>query len=135
MAYFQAKMWWDRLRMRENKITISIHSNPTRNTEFQRMSKKIQKTRKLHYGFFSSQNGTWSAESDKKKKDIVPIHSNLTQNWEFLKNSREMQKIKKHHYGFISRQNVTGYVVCDTKKKKVIVQIHSNKIWIKNSKK
>ena len=120
MASFQAKTWWDRLRVRENKIIVPIHSNPTWNTEFQKTSKKIQKIKKHHYATFQAKTGRDrpSVIKKKKKKVIVPIHSNPTQNREFQKNSKEMQKIKKHHYGFISRQNVTGYVECDTKKKK-----------------
>ena len=48
----------------------------------------MQKIKKHHYGFVSSQNGTEQAESDtkKKKKNIfVPIHSNQTRNKAFQK--------------------------------------------------
>ena len=41
MASFQAKMGQERLRMREKKIIVPIHSNPTRNWEFQKSSKKF----------------------------------------------------------------------------------------------
>ena len=68
MAFFQAKTWRDRLRMRENKIIVPIHSNPTRNTEFRKTSKRIQKIKKHHYGFISGQNRTWQVERDTKKK-------------------------------------------------------------------
>ena len=129
MAFFQAKTWRDRLRMRENKIIVPIHSNPTRNTEFRKTSKRIQKIKKHHYGFISSQNRTWQVERDTKKKKLSfrsittrPEIGNLQ------KNSKDVQKIKKHRCGFISSQNGTGQAEGDTKKKKVIVPIHSNPI-------
>ena len=37
---------------RKKKIISSIHSNTTRNREFQKNSKKIQKNKKHQYGFF-----------------------------------------------------------------------------------
>ena len=85
MASFQAKMGRDRLRMREKKIIISIHSIPIRNREFQKNSKKIEKNKKHHYGFFSSQNGSGVTEKERKKKVLVPISSYPTQNVEFQK--------------------------------------------------
>ena len=60
MASFQAKPRWERPRMRlkKKKIIIPIHSNPTRNREFQQnRKKKMKKIRKHHYAFISSQNG------------------------------------------------------------------------------
>ena len=36
----------------------------------------MQKIKKHHYGFISSQNETGQAESDTKKKVIIPIRSN-----------------------------------------------------------
>ena len=47
MSAFQAIMGRDWLRMRENKISVPIHSNPTRNREFQKYSKKIEKIEKI----------------------------------------------------------------------------------------
>ena len=67
MASFQAKKGRERLGMWEKKILVLIHSNPTRNRELQKNSKKIQKIKKHHYGFFSSQNGTGQAENERKK--------------------------------------------------------------------
>ena len=58
MASFQAKTWRDRLRMKENKIIVPIHSNPTQNMEFQKNSKEMQKIKKHHYGFIWRQNVT-----------------------------------------------------------------------------
>ena len=63
--------------MRENKIILMIHSNQTRNIEFQETSKKIQKIKKHHYGFFSSQNGTGQTENERKKNyHSDPFHPN-----------------------------------------------------------
>ena len=70
MASFQAKMGRDRLRMREKKnIFVLIHSNPTRNREFQKHSKKMPKIKKKHYyGLILTQNGMGQAEIGRKKK-------------------------------------------------------------------
>ena len=47
MASFLAKTVWDRLRMIQKKnVIVPIHSNPTRNREFQKNSKKIQEIKK-----------------------------------------------------------------------------------------
>ena len=40
----------------------------TRNKKFQKNSKKIQKTKKYHYGFLSSQNRLGKAKKEKKLK-------------------------------------------------------------------
>ena len=89
MASFEAKKGrkcWE--WQKKKKFIVPIHSNPTRNREFQKNSKKMQKIRKQHSGFISSQNRTGQAESvSKKKKVIVSIHSNPTKNREFQKNS------------------------------------------------
>ena len=108
MASFQAKKGRDRLRMWEKKILVLIHSNPTRNRESQKNSKKIQKIKKHQYGFFSSQNGTREAENVRKKKILVLIHSKPTRNREFQKNSKKIKKIKKHQHGFFSSQKGAG---------------------------
>ena len=50
----------------ENKIIIPIISKRTRIREFQKNSKKIQKIRKLYYGFFSNQNKFKKAEKKRK---------------------------------------------------------------------
>ena len=41
---------------------------PTRNREFQKNSKKIQKIKKHHYHFFSSPNKLGNAEKERKLK-------------------------------------------------------------------
>ena len=72
---------------------------PTRNKEFQKNGKKIQKIKKHHYGFFSSQNRLEKAEKERKfkKKKIVLMSSYPTRNREFQKNSKKTQKIKEYH--------------------------------------
>ena len=62
MALFQAKTGRERPRKREKKIIVPISSYSTRNRELKRNSKKIQKIKKHHYDFFSSQNGSGLAE-------------------------------------------------------------------------
>ena len=52
MASFQAKTGRERLRIREKKyILVPIHSNTTRNREFQKNNQKLQKIKKHCYGF------------------------------------------------------------------------------------
>ena len=56
MASFQAKTSWERLRKSENKNYRFDQFLPTCYRDFQKNSKKIQKIKKNHYSFFSSQN-------------------------------------------------------------------------------
>ena len=56
-------------------------------------SKKNQKIKKHHYGFFSNQNRWGKAEKIKKKK-IVPMSSYPTQNREFQKIAKKFEKLK-----------------------------------------
>ena len=48
------------------KIIIPNRSYPTRNRKFQMSSKKIQKIKEHHYGFFSSQSRLERAEKEGK---------------------------------------------------------------------
>ena len=66
MASFQAKIGWKRPRKREKKIIVPITFNLTRNREFKKNSKKIQKIKKYHYGFISSQNRLEKYEKERK---------------------------------------------------------------------
>ena len=68
MASFQAKIGWKSLRRRENEnyCSVPFRSNTTRKTKFQKNSKKIQKIKKHHYGFISSQN--WLEKAEKARK-------------------------------------------------------------------
>ena len=67
MASFQAKIGWKTQRRRENKYYHSVPfcSYPKRNRKFQKNSKKIQKIKKYHYGFISSQNRLENAKKDR----------------------------------------------------------------------
>ena len=69
MASFQAKIGWKTRRKRENK---NCHSVPFRSIPTLRVienskkkSKKIQKIKKYHYGFISSQN--WLENTEKER--------------------------------------------------------------------
>ena len=53
MAYFQAKIGWKRLRMRENKNYYSVSFLLD---ALQKISKKRKKIQKNYYGFISSQS-------------------------------------------------------------------------------
>ena len=68
MASFQAKIGWKRSRKRENKNyrSVPFHSYPTRNRNFNKTSKTIQKIKKYHYGFISSQNRLEKTEKERK---------------------------------------------------------------------
>ena len=80
-----------------------MSSYPTRNWKFQKKSKKIQKIKKHHYRFFSSQYNLGNAKKEKKK--IVPISSYQTRNRKFQKNSK---KNKNHHFRNFFSQNKLG---------------------------
>ena len=57
MASFQEKIGWERLRKRENKKNRSDEFVPDPEQRIpKKQKKKIQKTKKHQYGFFSSQN-------------------------------------------------------------------------------
>ena len=66
MNTFLAKIGWKRMRKREIKTIVSFLFYPTRNRKFQKNSNKIQKIKKYHYGFISSQN--WLERAEKEKK-------------------------------------------------------------------
>ena len=67
MYSFQAKIGLKKMRKGENKNCHSVpfRSYPTRNRKFQKNSKKIQKIKKYHYGFMSSQNRLENAEKER----------------------------------------------------------------------
>ena len=68
MASFQAKTGRDKIRMRKKKILVPIHSNPTRNREFQQNCKKLQIIKKHHYDFISTKTGQDRLRVIQKKK-------------------------------------------------------------------
>ena len=67
MYSFQAKIGLKKMRRGENKNCHSVpfRSYPTRNRKFQKNSKRIQKIKKYHYGFMSSQNRLENAEKER----------------------------------------------------------------------
>ena len=67
MAPFLAKIGWKTQRKRENKNCHSVlfRSCPTGNIKFQKNRKKIQKIKKYHYGFISSQNRMENAKKER----------------------------------------------------------------------
>ena len=68
MDSFQAKIGWKRMGKSENEnyCSVPFRSYPTRNTNFEKSSKKIQKIKKYHYGFISIQNRLEEAEKNRK---------------------------------------------------------------------
>ena len=68
MASFQAKIGRKIPRKREYKKyrSVPFPSNPKRNRKFQKNSKKIQKFKKYHYGFISSQNRLENGDKERK---------------------------------------------------------------------
>ena len=64
----QVKIGWKRMRKSENKNyrSVPFHSYPTRNRNFKKNSKKIQKIKKYLYGFISIQNRSEVAEKNRK---------------------------------------------------------------------
>ena len=65
LATFQANICWERPRKKKKKI-ILMSSYQTRNRKFQKNSNKIQKFKKHHYGYSSSQNKLGKAEKERK---------------------------------------------------------------------
>ena len=63
MASFQARIGWEKPRNSENENYHSDHFLPDPE---QRISKKQQKIKKHHYGFFSSQNMFGKTEKERK---------------------------------------------------------------------
>ena len=68
MASFQANIAWKMMRKSENKNyrSVPFRSYPTQNKKFQKNSKNIQKIKKYHYGFLSSQNRFKKVDKERK---------------------------------------------------------------------
>ena len=71
VASFHAKISWGRPRKRgkkkqKQKKIVPMSSYPTRNRKFQKIAKKIKKTKNHHFGNFSSQNKLGKAEKERK---------------------------------------------------------------------
>ena len=85
-----------------------MSSYPSQNREFQKNSKKIQKTEKtpLWLPFEAKQVG--KGREIVKLKKIVPMSSYPIQDIEFQKNIKKSQKFKKPQNSFLSSQNKMG---------------------------
>ena len=74
-----------------------------RNRKFQKNNKKIQKIKKYHFEFISSQN---SLEKDEKERNknyrSVPTRCVIENSKQIAK---KFKKLKKYHCGSISSQN------------------------------
>ena len=66
MNSFQAKIGWKWMRKREIKMIVPFLSYPTLNIKFQKNRKKIQKIKKYHCGFITSQNRLEKAKKERK---------------------------------------------------------------------
>ena len=68
MDSYQAKIGWKRMRKSETKNyrSVPFRSNLTRNRNFEKNSKKIQKIKKFRYGFISVQNRLEEGEKNRK---------------------------------------------------------------------
>ena len=65
-----------------------------RNRKFQKNSLKIQKIKKYHCGFISSQNRQEKGCEREKIKIILPFRSYPLRDRKFQKNSKKIQKLK-----------------------------------------
>ena len=66
MAFFQVKKGWKRPRKREYKNYCSVSFQPDAKYKIQKNSKKIQRFKKYHYGFISSQKKLEKDEKERK---------------------------------------------------------------------
>ena len=66
MASFQAKIGWKRLRKSDNKNYASVPLLPEASQKILKNGKKIQKIKKYHCGFISSQNRLEKTEKERK---------------------------------------------------------------------
>ena len=83
---------------------VPFRSYPTRNRKFQKISKKVQKVKKHHYGFIPRQNRLVKDEKERKEKILfcsVPTRREIENSKKIAKKLKD----KKYHYGFIPRQN------------------------------
>ena len=69
-----------------------------RNTNFQKNNKKIQKIKKYHYEFISSQNRLEKGEKERNKNyRSILFRSYPMRNRKFHKNSKKFKKKKKRN--------------------------------------
>ena len=78
---------------RKKKIIVPFCSGPMRNRKFQKNNKKIQKIKKYHYEFISSQNRLGKDEKKRNKNyRSIPLRSYPIHNRNFHKNSKKLKK-------------------------------------------
>ena len=87
--------------------------------KFLKNSKKIQKTRKHHSRFISSQTGAGKAKKEKKKISFR-ISPYTTRFRKFKNNCKKIQKIINHYSGFISSQTGMGKAKKKKEEKKFV---------------
>ena len=110
MASFQAKIWWGRLRKRENKkksfrwvLTRPVIENS------KKIAKNFEKLKKHHYGFFSSQNRLGKTKKERKlEKSFLWVPTRPVIENSKNKKAKKLKKLKKQHYGIILSQNKLG---------------------------
>ena len=66
MAHFKPKLVGKGREREKIKIIVPFRSYPIRNRKFQKNRKKIQKTKKYHYGIISSRKRLVKAEKGRK---------------------------------------------------------------------
>ena len=66
MDSFKAKIGWKMMRQRENKNYRSVLFLPGAKQKIKKNSKKIEKIKKYHYEFISSQNMSENDEKNRK---------------------------------------------------------------------
>ena len=137
MASFQAKTGWDSLRViqKTKKVIVPIHSNPIRNKEFPKNSKKMQTFKKHHCGFILNQNGTVKAKNDIKKKKKLSLRSFRTR--PIIGNSKKVAKIceKLKNIFMASFQANIGWKRLRKREQKLSLRFVLTRQVIENSKK
>ena len=94
MVSFQAKVGRKTMRKGENKNYSSVSFLPDANRKLQKNWKKIQKIKKYHYEFISSQNRLEINEKERNKNyRSVPLCSYPMRNRKFQKNNKKIKKI------------------------------------------
>ena len=104
--------------MKKKKIIIPISSYPTRNRELKKNSKKIQKIKKHHYDFISSQTESREAKKEREKK----LSFWQVPNRPGIENSKKIAK-KLKNIIMASSQAKNRLGEAEKEKKKIIVPI------------
>ena len=94
MDSYQAKIGWKRMRKSENKNyrSVPFRSYPTRNRNFQKNSKKIQKIKKIPLWLHFSPKQVGIGREKQKIKIIVPLRSYPALNTKLKKKQQKNSK-------------------------------------------